>query len=123
MDPSSISPELLQQLSEMLSQQDEVGDTNSDTDYQHLLQRSMRNPLQGHRAGNTYVSSSPLEGLANMAMAYVTHKKEGSNDATVRGLRENLNRTRYGAMREAAGLPPDPYDANGVRLPGPNQQI
>ena len=126
MDFSNLSPEDIQQLSELLSNQDQVGDLNKDTDYQHQLQAGLR-PPEGRQAGRVYVAANPLEHLGNLLQTLQSQKAVKSDDAQIKGLRDKINLGRAAGIRGIAGLGQTQgvagmYDRMGHLITGPNEQ-
>ena len=87
------------------------------------MRRDSTAPLQGRRAGRTYVAPSPFEGLANLGQAYMARKGgQKTNEKEINLADERMGILKAYADTVQARLPEDMAGVRGGRTPLPTRK-
>jgi hypothetical protein len=121
-DYSQMTPEQIQQLAELLSNEDSIGQMQGDIKYNR--NNRLGSP-QGRMAGNVYVAGNPLEHLGNALQDIHGIREDKKLKMQIDALRGKNNQARAGYMQgiQKAGQmydPNDPYGSGGGGYMGRN---
>lgn len=110
----NLTPEEIQQLAAMLSNEDSVGDLQTRIKYDRLRKPGIP---QGTQAGNVYVAANPMEHLGNFLQGFTADRDAKKAQMQIDALRKQNDAARAAYMRRIPMMGQTPDDNQRIAPP------